>query len=224
MKNRNKSDFMGGDKNINIPSLLKTVNKNFLDFKESVDNLQKENDSIQKNKYLEVSKQEIETKLNNVLDGIKNFCNLQIKSVSDKYEKIIQKIKNESEELNFELSKKNYAQNELMLLKETYEKKYNESNKNLDNLKSIIKDKENIINTQKSSFDLYEKKIFDFKIKVGMTISKLKIKENEYDSLFSLFDYIVEKKKDRFEREILNLSPESQSYLRDLVKKNKVFK
>ena len=56
------------DKNINIPSLLKTVNKSFLDFKESVDNLQKENDSIQKNKYLEVSKQEIETKFNSLID------------------------------------------------------------------------------------------------------------------------------------------------------------
>lgn len=29
IKNRNKGDFMGGDKNINIPSLLKTVNKSF---------------------------------------------------------------------------------------------------------------------------------------------------------------------------------------------------
>ena len=48
-KNMSKSDFMGGDKNSNIPSLLKTVNKSFINFKESVDNLKKENDSIQKN-------------------------------------------------------------------------------------------------------------------------------------------------------------------------------
>ena len=55
IKNRNKSDF-SGDKNINIPSLLKTVNKSFLD-----------------------------------LNDIKNFCELQIKNVSENYEKIVKK-------------------------------------------------------------------------------------------------------------------------------------
>ena len=52
IKNRNKSDFLGGNKNVNIPSLLKNVHKSFIDFKESVDKRIKENDSIQKNKYL----------------------------------------------------------------------------------------------------------------------------------------------------------------------------
>ena len=103
---KGENNLIGNDKNINIPSLLKTVNKNFLDFKESVDNLNKENNNIQKNKYLELTKEEIDTKLNNVLNDIKNFCSLQIKNVSDNYEKIIKKVKTDFEELNFELSKK----------------------------------------------------------------------------------------------------------------------
>ena len=141
---KNKSGDYGlgssSDKNVNVQSILKTVSKNFLDFKESVDNLKNENDSIQKNKYLELSKEEIENKLNNVLNDVKNFCSLQIKTVSDNYEKLISKAKNDFEELNFEMSKKDYALNEQMLLKETYEKKFNESNKSLEKFISIEKD------------------------------------------------------------------------------------
>ena len=49
-----------------------------------------------KNKYLEISSQEIENKLNNILNDVKNFCNLQIKNVSNNYEQIIHKMKNDT--------------------------------------------------------------------------------------------------------------------------------
>ena len=224
LKNRNKNDFIGGDKNVNIPSLLKTVNKSFLDFKESVENLTKENDSIQKNKYLEISKQEIDNKLNNILNDVKNFCNLQIKTVSDNYEKIIKKIKNESEELNFELSKKNFSLNEQMLLKETYEKKFNESNKSIDQLKSIVQDKDNLIKTQNNAFKVYEDRINDSEMKMAENIINLKMKEDEFESLFMVFENIVAKRKDKFEHEISKISPEAQRYLKTLVKQYKLFK
>ena len=224
LKNRNKTDFLGSDKNINIPSILKSVNKSFLEFKESVDNLTKENDNLQKNKYLEISRQEIENKLNTVLNDVTNFCNLQIKNLSENYEKMIKKIKNDYEELNFELSKKNYQQNELMLLKETYEKKFNESNVSINNLKSIIKDKDNLIAAQKSAFDVYEKKIFDSEMKMAEYIVNFKLKEDEYDSLFIIFDCIISRKKDRFEHELSKLTPDVQKYLKNLIKMYKFFK
>jgi hypothetical protein len=224
IKNRNKSDFLGGDKNVNIPSLLKNVHKSFLDFKESVDKLIKENDSIQKNKYLEITRQEIENKLNNVLNDAKNFCNLQIKNVSDNYEKIIKKIKNESEELNFEVSKKNFALNEQMLLKETYEKKFNESNKSIDNLKSMVQDKDNLIKTQNNAFKVYEERINDSEMKMAENIINLKMKEDEFESLFMVFENIVSKRKDKFEHDLKLLSPEAQRYLKALVKQYKLFK
>ena len=220
----NKSDFMGSDKNANIPSLLKSVNKSFLEFKESVDNLRKENDSIQKNKYLETSTQEIETKLNNVLNDVKNFCNLQIKNVSDNYEKIIKKIKNESEELNFELSKKNYELNEQILLKETYEKKFNESNKLMDNLKSMVQDKENLIKTQNNAFKVYEERINDSEMKMAENIINLKMKEDEFESLFMVIENLIAKRKDKFEHDLNKLSPEAQKFMKALVKQYKFFK
>ena len=66
-------------------------NQKAAEVREVLDNLNKENESIQKNKYLEISTQEIENKLNNVLNDVKNFCELQIKNVSENYEKIIKK-------------------------------------------------------------------------------------------------------------------------------------
>ena len=223
-KNMSKSDFMGGDKNSNIPSLLKTVNKSFINFKESVDNLKKENDSIQKNKYLEISSQEIENKLNNILNDVKNFCNLQIKNVSNNYEKIISKIKNEKEELNFELSKKKYALDDVILLKDTFEKKCNESNTSIDNLKAMIKDKENLINTQKNAFKVYEDRINDSEMKMAENIINLKMKEDEFESLFMIIENIIAKKKEKFEHDLNKISPEAQNYLKTLVKQYKFFK
>ena len=215
IKNRNKGDFMGGDKNINIPSLLKTVNKSFLDFKESVDNLNKENESLQKKKYLELSTQEIENKLNNVLSDIKNYCQIQINSVSNNYEKTIKQMKNEYDELNFELSKKNFALNEQILLKETYEKKYNESNNYINQLKSMVEDKEKLINTQNKSFDVYKQRINDSEMKQAESIVELKMKEDEFESLFMLIENIVAKKRDKFEHDLCKISPEAQDFLRD---------
>ena len=137
---------------------------------------------------------------------------------------MIKKIKNDYEELNFELSKKNYQQNELMLLKETYEKKFNESNVSINNLKSIIEDKNNLIATQKSAFDVYEKRIYDSEMKMAEYIVNFKLKEDEYDSLFMIFDCIISRKKDRFEHELSKLTPEVQKYLKDLIKMYKFFK
>ena len=224
VKNRNKGDFMGGDKNINIPSLLKTVNKSFLDFKESVDNLNKENENLQKKKYLELSTQEIENKLNNVLTDIKNYCEIQINSVSNNYEKVIKQMKNECDELNFELSKKNFALNEQILLKETYEKKYNESNNSINHLKSMVADKDNLIKTQNNSFEVYKQRINDSEMKQAESIVELKMKEDEFESLFMLIENIVAKKKDKFEHDLCKISPEAQDFLRTLIKQYRFFK
>ena len=222
-KNENNLGI-GNDKNIHIPSLLKTVNKNFLDFKESVDKLKIENDNTQKYKYLELTKEEIDNKLNNVLNDIKNFCSLQIKSVSDNYEKILKKVKNDFEELNFELSKKNFNLNEQILLKETYEKKCNESNKSIEKLKSITQDKENLINTQKNSFKIYEDRINDLEIKYAEIVYELRMKEDEFESLFMLLPYIFAKKHDKFEQNLNKISKESQENLKMLLKQYKIFK
>jgi len=224
IKNRNKGDFMGGDKNINIPSLLKTVNKSFLDFKESVDNLNKENEDLQKKKYLELSTQEIETKLNNVLSDIKNYCEIQINSVSNNYEKVIKQMKNQCDELNFELSKKNFALNEQILLKETYEKKYNESNNSINQLKNMVTDKENLIKTQNNSFEVYKQRINDSEMKMAETIVELKMKEDEFESLFMLIENIVAKNKSKFEHDLCKISPEAQDFLKTLVKQYRFFK
>ena len=144
--------------------------------------------------------------------------------MSDNYEKLIKKAKSDFEELNFEASKKDFALNEQILLKETYEKKFNESNKSIESLKSMTQDKENLINTQKESFKVYENRINDLEIKLAENIYNLRMKEDEFDSLFMIIQYVFEKKRDKFEQNLNKISPESQQFLRGLVKQYKIFK
>ena len=163
----------------------------------------------------EMITQEIENKLNNVLSDIKNYCEIQISSVSNNFEKVIKQMKNEYDELNFELSKKNFALNEQILLKETYEKKYNESNNYINQLKSMVIDKENVINKQK---------INDSEMKQAQSIVELKVKEDEFEYLFMLIESIVAKRRDKFEHDLCKISKEAQDFLKTLVKQYKIFK
>ena len=224
LKNRNSSNFMGSDKNLNFGTLLKNLNQNFIDFKESVENLNKENNNIQKNKYIENATQEIDTKLKNAVNDIKNFCDKQLKAVSDKYDNLIKNIKNENEELKFELSKKKFSLSEIMLLKETYEKKYNESNLSMNSLKSIIQDKENLIKTKDELHSEQDKIINDNEIKLAQAIIDFKMKEDENERIYMTISSMVEKKKKQFEKGVDSMPKQFQIVFQNLVNKYKIFK
>ena len=223
----------GDDKNFNanLQSIFKNLQTNFVQLKESIDNINKEEENVKKNKYLESAKQEIDNKLNTCVNDIKNFCDIQIKNVSDNYEKLIKKIKNDCEELTFELSKKNFAIEEQKQLAETYEKKYNESNNNMNKLNDIVKSKEKLIETQKDGFQTYQNQINDYKkikedleMNLAKNIYNFKMKEEEFDFMFMVIEGIVSKKKDKFEQNVTKLSPDVQRDLRALIKNYKYFK
>ncbi len=228
------SDSGSNNKNMNfnnIATSMKNIQNYFIEFKDSVDKLNKENENVLKNKYLENSKQEIENKLNNCIIDIKAFCDGQIKNVSDNYEKIIKKTKDQLEELNFELSKKNFVINEQIQLKETFEKKFNESNKTINELKDMIQSKKDELNTRKDAFDIYEKQIVFFKkqkedveLSLAKNIYNFRMKEDEFDTLLAVTESIISRKKDTYQHNVNKLSNEAQNYLQSLIKKYKFFK
>ena len=61
-------------------------------------------------------------------------------------------------------------------------------------------------------------------IKLAENIYNLRMKEDEFDSLFMIIQYVFEKKRDKFEQNLNKISPESQQFLRGLVKQYKIFK
>jgi hypothetical protein len=141
-------------KNTNLQSLFKTIQTIFMEFKDSVDKLDREKENVFKTKYLELSTKEIEGKSRNWIEEIRIFREDQIRAISENYEKTISKLRDDYDEANFALTKANYSLNEEIQLKETYKTKYEDSKKEVHDYINISNYKDNIINTQKEVYIL----------------------------------------------------------------------
>ena len=151
---KGKNDFYD-NKNVNLQSLFKTIQNIFMEFKESVDKLDREKENIFKTKFLEFSTKEIDSKSRNWFEDIRTFREDQIRAISENYAKSIEKTKDELEECNFALTKANFLLNEETQLKETYKNKYEDAKKEVQEYINISNYKDSIINTQKEVFKLY---------------------------------------------------------------------
>ena len=225
------SNALYNEQSANLQTLFKNIQGTFMEFKESVDKLDKENENVFKTKYLENSTKEVEDKLKNCVSDIKSFCDKQVKTMNDNYEKEIKKVKDKYDELNFELTKKNAEVKEQTELKEINENKLKESSKQMDELNQLSKSKDNLINTQNDTIKMYQDKIAenkkmkeDLELSLAQNIYNFKMKEDEFDSLFMVFEAIISKKKDKYEHSISKLSADVKDSLQALIKKYKFFK
>ena len=225
------SNSLYNEQSANLQTLFKNIQSTFMEFKESVDKLDKENENVFKTKYLENSTKEVEDKLKNCVSDIKTFCDNQVKTMNDNYEKEIKKAKDKYDELNFELTKKNAEVKEQTELKEATENKLKEKSKQITELNEISKSKDSLINTQNDNIKMYQDKVNDYKktkedleLSLARNIYNFKMKEDEFDSLFMVFEGIISKKKDKYEHSISKLSPEIKENLQAMIKKYKFFK
>ena len=225
------SNALYNEQSANLQTLFKNIQSTFMEFKESVDKLDKENENVSKTKYLENSTKEVEDKLKNCVSEIKTFCDKQVKTMNDNYEKEIKKIKDKYDELNFELTKKNSEVKAQTELNEVNENKLKENTKQMNELNELSKSKDNLINTQNDTIKMYQDKINEYKkmkndleISLAQNIYNFKMKEDEFDSLFMVFEGIISKKKDKYEHSISKLSSDVKDTLQALIKKYKFFK
>ena len=225
------TNISNNEENLSLQTLFKNIQNTFMEFKESIDKLDKENENVFKTKHLENSTKQIEGKININVNDIKNFFEVQIKTMTENYEKEIKKIKDEYDELNFELSKKKVDINEQTKLKEVCETKLKESVKQIGELNEISKSKDSLISTQNEALRMYEDKINDYKkmkedleLSLAKNIYNFKMKEDEFDSLLMVIEGIVSRKKEKYEHNLNKLSPEIQTTLQSLVKQYKFFK
>ena len=227
---KGKSDVYN-EQSANLQTLFKNIQSTFMEFKESVDKLDKENENIFKTKYLENSTKEIEDKLKNCVTELRTFCDNQVKSMNDNYEKEIKKVKDQYEELSFELSKKNAEVQEKIDQKEASENKLKETSKQITELQEISNSKDSLIKTQGEALKIYEEKVKDYikqKENLEMSLAKsiydFKMKEDEFDSLFMVIEGIIARKKDKYEHNLTKLSSDVKNTLQSLVKQYKFFK
>ena len=227
---KGKSDIYN-EQSQNLQTLFKNIQSTFMEFKESVDKLDKENENVFKTKYLENSTKEIEEKLKSCVTDIQTFCDKQVKSMTDHYEKEIKKIKDQYDELNFELEKKKAEENQQKEKIESNENKLKEYQKQITELNEISDSKENLIKTQNDAIKTYEEKIKDDKklkedleLSLAKNIYNFKMKEDEFDSLFMVIEGIISKKKDKYEHNLNKCSSDVKNTLQSMIKKYKFFK
>ena len=69
-----------------------------MDFKESMDKLEKENENLLKQKHIEIQTKEIKNKSNSWIEDIRVFRETQVKIMNDLYEENIKKYNNKVNE------------------------------------------------------------------------------------------------------------------------------
>ena len=217
--------------NLNLQNLFINIQSTFMDFKNSVDKLDKENESMYNLKNLENLTKDAENKFGDCTSGLKSFWEKQIKELGENYEKEIKKLKDEYDMINLELTKKNNDISEQSKLKEGCEIQLKETEKQINELSELSKSKDELIETQNQTLKVYEDKINEYKktredleLSLAKNIYNFKMKEDEFDSLFMVIEGIVSRKKEKFEHNLNKLSPEAKNMVENLVKQYKIFK
>ena len=229
--NKGGQNSMDGKSGVNLQQLFKGIQSTFLEFKESVDKLDRENENVFKTKYLELSTKEIESKSKNWIDEIRLYREDQLKALNENYEKTLKKVRDEVEELNFELTKKNYSLNEQTQINDTYKDKIKEVNTKLEEVTQLSDSKENVIKTQNDNIQLLEKRLTDIQrnkedleLKLNKYIVDFKMQEDELENVIIVIDSIFAKKKDRFEHALQKLNAETRNQIVQRAKTSKFFK
>ena len=217
--------------NLNLQNLFINIQSRFMDFKNSLDKLDKENETLFSLKNLENITKNADNRFGDCTSGLKNFFEKQIKELGESYEKEIKKLKDEYDTLNLELTKKNNDINEQNKLKEGCEMQLKESERQINELSELSKSKDELIETQNQTLKVYEDKINEYKktredleLSLAQNIYNFKMKEDEFECLFMVIEGIVSRKKEKFEHNLNKLSSEAKNMVENLVKQYKFFK
>ena len=217
--------------NLNLQNLFINIQSTFMDFKNSLDKLDKENETLFSLNNLENITKNADNRFGDCTSGLKNFFEKQIKELGESYEKEIKKLKDEYDTLNLELTKKNNDINEQNKLKEGCEMQLKESERQINELSELSKSKDELIETQNQTLKVYEDKINEYKktredleLSLAQNIYNFKMKEDEFECLFMVIEGIVSRKKEKFEHNLNKLSSEAKNMVENLVKQYKFFK
>ena len=228
---KKQDNFEEVEKNLNLQSLFKNIQNTFMEFKKSIDKIDDENENLFKTKEMNLSVNEIENNMKNWIDEIKNYKENQFKNLNENYEKNIKNIKNDLDEANFKLTKKESEFNNQIEITENFKSQFNEANLKVNQLNEITKSKDNLINTQNDTIKMYEDKIKDFnndKDKLEMLLNSnivnFKMKEDEVETILMVIECMLAKNKNKYEHNINKLSNDCKASINNMVKKYKLFK
>ena len=212
-------------KNLNIQTLFKGIQNTFMEFKESIYKLDRENQNVFKTQHLEMSAKDMERKSSEWINEIRLYREEQFKNMNENYEKELKKHKDEVEELNFELTKKEYEIKDQVQTNETLKQDLTEKTKLITENEKITKSKDELIKSQNVNLSIVENKLktietqkSDLEVRLNDSIVKFKTAEEETDMLVTIIESIFSKKKDKFERDIKYISGEYKDRIERAVK------
>lgn len=222
-----KIDFKIG----NMKNIFNTIRETFNEYKEAVDKLDKERDTVLHTKSIEISFKETEERHKKWQDDFKVLVEEQLKALNENYEGLITKAKNQISSLSFEITKLNYDLNDEKQNYSVLQSKYEEAKKEVQEYKKLSLVKDSLINTQKESIKLYQDKIQKYQqiqnnleIELNQNIVKYKMKEDEIHTLVLVVEKIMTKKKESYEFSVKKLSHEIKGEVEALVRELRIFK
>ena len=225
MNNKISLDNASYQSNQELQNMYNIFQDNVKQFRDSVNKLTQDKESLFKTQFIEKLKEEAESKTRNWGKDISNLIEKEFERISSDYENTIDKLKKENDRLEKEniFLKENKStvsvqpSNNVQLLKQ-----------NLKEVMAISKNKETIIKTQADTVKLKNEEIeklkninSDVEVKLGEIKSKYNIKEVEIEDVYSMIEAILTKKKDKYEAHYGVVSKETQDRFNQLKKKYK---
>ena len=108
---------------MNIKFLFKSIQSNFTEFKDSLERLDKEKESIFKFKYLELTAKEMDNTSKDWISEIKSFKTEQINQLNENYKTSILNLRNEFEDSQMNVTRLQYKLDEEVQLNEMMKNK-----------------------------------------------------------------------------------------------------
>ena len=222
-----------GENDQQIQSLFKQINTQFTEFRESIDNLEKNSEKIlsEKTNY----KDEIDNHINNCktdVKEIKKFCQKQIEEM----EKNLISTIGQNKDVSFGTNKKEEDLNDQNKIKE-FENKLKQKEEELKEIKETInglnetieisknslKIKDELINIYQKTIDADKNKINDLELSLSRNIYNYKMAEDDFDTLLIIFQGILQKDKEKYYKNIKKLGSNGRNFVISLVKKYNIF-
>ena len=214
-----------------ISTLFQNVQSSFSEFKQSLEQLEQQNETIFKTKLLEFTTKEIENKAQNWIEQIKLFKTSQINNIISNYEGQIKSLQKEKDSLALEkalLESKIHNETETS---NNYQQRIDSLNQNIKQVELVSSSKDELLKTQKGEIKLLNERI-DRLIKtrdeLDMNLNRHmlnnKMKEDELDTMIMVIDGMLSKRKDKYEHNLKRLGGDMKTAVDILAKEYKIFK
>lgn len=214
-----------------ISTLFQNVQSSFSEFKQSLEKLEKQNETIFKPKLLEFTTKEIENKAQNWIEQIKLFKTSQINNIISNYESQIKSLQKEKDSLALEkalLESKIHNETET---NNNHQQRIKSLNQNIKQIELVSNSKDDLLKIQKSEIKLLNERI-DRLIKtrdeLDMNLNRHmlnnKMKEDELDTMIMVIDGMLSKRKDKYEHNLKRLGGDMKAAVDILAKEYKIFK